>query len=199
MRHWLPLVLLSLATACAHHPRSLRPNAVVPLERDEYGRIVSQYTSKADQYSGFYQTFQADVTILNSEVLSAALRQRGAIQQWDEKQYQTEREKMLQDNSAYAKFFLRFYSPDRDFDDMGKGKSVWKVYLDISGQRLEGKVKKLKDKYLELQTIYPHYDHFSTPYEITFNVPMATVENAASKVTLASSLGTAEFSFPGKK
>jgi len=139
------------------------------------------------------------VTILNSEVQTAALRQRSAYMQWDSKTYSLEREKVQQDATAYAKFFLRFYSPDHEYDDLHKGKTIWKVYLDVSGQRFEGKVKKMTEKQIELQTIFPHFDRFSTPYEITFNVPMTTVENTSSKVTLTGSLGTGEFGFPVKK
>ena len=74
-----------------------------------------------------------------------------------------------------------------------------KVYLEYQGSRFEGKVKKMAEKFVEIQTIFPHIDRFSTPYEITFNVPMTTLETGPAKVVLASSLGTAEFKFPGTK
>jgi hypothetical protein len=110
-----------------------------------------------------------------------------------------EREKVVEENGAYAKFLLRFYTPERDYDDLDKPKTIWKTYLDYGGSRFEGKVTKIKDKLVELQTLYPNMDRFSTAYEITFNVPMTTVEQGTSKVTLTSSLGTAEFSFPAAK
>ncbi len=94
---------------------------------------------------------------------------------------------------------MRFFSPDHEYDDLHKGKTIWKVYLDFGGSRFEGKVKKMSDKYVELQNIFPHLDRFSTPYEITFNVPMSTIEGGPSKVTLTSSLGSAEFKFPPGK
>ena len=51
----------------------------------------------------------------------------------------------------------------------------------------------------ELGVIYPNMDRFSTAYEVSFSVPMTTLENTTSKVTLASSLGSADFTFPVKK
>ena len=187
-----------LLMGCVHEPLT-NPNGDNGPSEVEYMSTIAKNTVKTNQYAGFYQTFQADMTILTADVETAGLRKRGYFLQWDPKQYQTEREKMLQDHSAYSKFFMRFFSPDHDYDDLQKGKSIWRVYLEISGQRFEGKVKKLNDKYVELQTLYPFLDHFSTPYEITFKVPMNTVENGPSKVTLTSSLGTAEFIFPLKK
>lgn len=194
----LAILFLLILSACATTPVS-NPNVVEALGEQEYATLVKKHTTKTNQYSGFYQTFQADMTIMSSEVQTAALKQKGHFLQWDQRQYQTERDKMMQEASAYAKFFMRFFSPDHDYDDLHKGKTIWKVYLDYGGSRFEGKVKKLSDKYVELQTIYPHLDRFSTPYEITFNVPMTTVESGEAKVTLTSSLGTAEFKFPASK
>jgi hypothetical protein len=175
------------------------PNIVQPLSENEYAVLIKRNTSRSDQYSGFYQTFQADITILNTEVVTASLRQRGHFLQWDQRQYQNERDKVMQEAAAYSKFFMRFFSPENDYDDFHKGKTIWKVYLEYGGSRFEGKVKKMTEKFVELQTIFPHFDRFSTPYEITFNVPMTTLESGPVKVILTSSLGTAEFKFPGSK
>ncbi len=197
MRSFLLLFFFILG-ACAHNRQQI-PNGVVPLSPDEYGSLIRKNTTKTNQYAGLYQIFQADMTIENSEVQTATLKQRGYFLQWQQSQYLQEREKMLQENSAYAKFFMRFYSPERDYDDLHKGKTIWRVYLEFNGQRIEGKVKKLTEKFVEIQTIYPHFDRFSTPYEITFNVPMSAVERGPSKVTLTSSIGNAQFEFEAGK
>jgi hypothetical protein len=189
--------LLGLA-GCAT-TRSSNDNAIQGLGEYAYASLIKKHTTRTNQYSGFYQTFQADMTILTTEVQSAALKQRGQFLQWDQRQFQNERDKMVQEAAAYSKFFLRFYSPEHDYDDLNKGKTIWKVYLEYNGSRFEGKVKKLAEKYVELQTIYPYLDRFSTPYEIQFNVPMTTIENGECKVILTSSLGTAEFHFPAHK
>lgn len=188
---------LMLLAACATPMKN--PQGVDALGETEYAALVKKNTSKTNQYSGFYQTFQADMTILTSEVQTEALKKRAQYMQWDQRTYQGERDKMLQEAGAYSKYFLRFFSPEHDYDDLHKGKTIWKVYLDYGGSRFEGKVKKMPDKYIELQNVFPHLDRFSTPYEITFNVPMTTVEGGPSKVTLTSSLGSAEFKFPSGK
>jgi hypothetical protein len=192
------MAVLLMGLGCVHAPVD-RPGIVQALPEDEYALLIKKNTSRTDQYSGFYQTFQADVTILNTEVITANLRQRGHFLQWDDRTYQAERDKVMQEAAAYSKFFLRFFSPEHDYDDFYKGKTIWKVYLEYSGSRFEGKVKKMTEKFVEINTVFPHFDRFSTPYEITFNVPMTTIENGPCKVILTSSLGTAEFKFPGIK
>ena len=199
MRRWMnPIALILLVAGCAHQTLPVA-GGVTPLSDKEYSDIIRRATVKANQYAGLYQTFQADMTIETTEVQTAGLRQRGYFLQWDQKQYNTEREKILQEASAYAKYFLRFFSPEHEYDDLHKGKTIWRVYLEANGQRFEGKVKKLTEKHVEVQTIYPHMDRLSTPDEITFNVPMGTIEQAESKVTLTSSLGNAQYVFPVMK
>lgn len=195
------LILLAFLTlaACASQPTS-NPGGVEVLSHKDYASILDKNTRKSNQYSGFYQTFQVDVTLLTTEMQTAQLKQRAQFMQWDQATYNSEREKVLQEASAYTKVFMRFYSPDRDYDDLSKGaKSIWKVYLDVNGSRFEGKVRKMNEKMVELQTLYPHFDRFSTPYEISFSVPMTTVEGTKSKIVLTSSLGSAEFVFPTGK
>jgi hypothetical protein len=197
VRFLIPLLLLFTAS-CVQNP-VVSSSPVEPLTQTDYNRLLAKNTRKSNQYSGFYQTFQADATLLTTELVTAQLKERAHFQMWDQHQYQTEREKALQEASAYSKVFLRFFTPEHDYDDLAKPKTIWKVYLDFNGNRFEGKVKKLSDKFVEVQTLYPNFDRFSTPYEVTFNVPMTTVEAGACKVVLTSSLGSAEFSFPAGK
>lgn len=194
MRILLRTILFLAATGCASN-QPVKPSPIAPLERSEYRDILKRNTVKANEYSGFHQTFQADVTILNSEVQSAVVRERAHFLEWDERRFQMEREKSSQEASAYSKFFLRFFSPEKDYDDLDRTKSIWKVYLEYNGNRFEGKVRKMNEKLVELQTLFMNMDRFSTPYEVTFNIPMSTIERGNSRVSLTSSLGTAEFSF----
>lgn len=198
MKIWTTGFVALFLIACQSAPVQV-VNAVTPPPAREYGQLIEKNTQKADKYSGLYQTFQADVTILTNEVIASTLKERGAFLQWDEKQYQAEREKAVQENAAYSKFFLRFYTPDRENDDLNLPKTIWKVFLEYNGNKFEGKVRKLSEKTVELQKVYPHFNRMSTPYEVTFSVPMSTIESGSSKVVLSSSLGSAEFVFPVKK
>ena len=187
-----------LLTSCAHRPPP-DPQGVEPMGTSAYHKLLRKHTRSTNQYSGFYQTFQADVTMMTSELQNGVLRQKGYYLQWDQKTYLAQREKALQEASAYAKFFMRFYTPNRDHDDLNQSKSIWKIFLQHGSSRFEGKINKINDKLVEIQTIYPNMDRFSSAYEITFNVPMNTIEQSSAKVILTSSLGHAEFDFPAQK
>jgi hypothetical protein len=194
MHRWMSALFFATLAGCVQVPVSNR-DPVPTLSRNEYESLIKRNTKSANQYSGLYQTFQSDVTQLNSEVQAESLKQKAHFLQWNQVQYQLERDKMIQESAAYAKFFLRFYTPERDYDDLDKGKSIWKVYLEYSGNRFDGKVHRLSDKLIEIQAMYPHMNRFSTAYEVSFNVPMSTIETGIAKVVVTSSLGTAEFSF----
>src|ERR1700722_9633924 len=131
----LCLALLSTMILSCSHSTPKSENGVLGPSEAEYAATVAKYTVKTNQYSGFYQTFQADMTILTTDMQTASLRQRSAFMQWDQKTYQGEHEKMLQESTAYAKFFMRFFSPEHEYDDLHKGKTIWKIYLDYAGQR----------------------------------------------------------------
>lgn len=198
MRVLFSLCFLLTLSACTTAPVN-EANPIAAMSRPDYAQLIKKNTRHTDQYSGLYQTFQADVTILTSEIQTEGLKQKALFLQWTPGQYQQEREKLMQEGTAYAKFFMRFFSPEREYDDLQKPNSIWKVYLEFSGNRFEGRVKRLTDKLIEIETVYPHMDRFSTPYEVTFNIPMATVEGGNPKMVLTSSLGHAEFVFPLSK
>lgn len=192
------LVLLTLTLGCA---TSTNRTSSTPggISDSDYDKLVKRYTQKTNQYDGFYQTFQADMTMLATDLRTAGVARQGDYQQWDPARLQKERDSAFQQMAAQTEFFLRFFTPDNDNDDLATGKSIWRLYLDVGGKRYEGEVKKLNWKISELKNLYPNYDRFSTPYQVTFKVPTAAVESTSAKVILTSIMGTAEFSFPTTK
>ena len=67
-------VLLSLTIlSCASGPEKAQSPVSAP---EGYKEIVKKYTVKSNNYVGLYQTFQADLTILNSDMANAALREQ---------------------------------------------------------------------------------------------------------------------------
>jgi hypothetical protein len=167
-------------------------------DRGDYEKLVARQTRSVDKYSGLYQTFQASVTLLTTDVLTEQLQVRGEFLSWDATQTQKERDRAFQDAAAATRAFLRFYSPETDYNDLNKGTSIWKIYLEQGGKRYEGQVRKSPEKLVELQMLYPHLDRFSTPYEVTFKVPTSAIDGAPVKVVLTGSLGTGEFEFGPK-
>ena len=200
MRRRLAVLALTLCLCGCSHAPVMTQNPQHKMPPAEYEKLFKSRTRRTDQYHGFYQTFQADVTALSTDMLLAGLEQRAHALDWTPTHVASEREALMQDANQRAKFYLRFYSPDRENDDFTKKSSVWQVYLDAAGTRYEGKVRKMTEKLIELQTLYPNQDRFSSAYEVTFDLPMTTVEKSeARRCTLTGNLGTAEFAFPPRE
>ena len=191
------LTAMTIFVSCSSKPATTNDNIVGPVGDSNYKPVVKKFSHNQKEYSGFHNTFQATMTLLNSEVQNLALQRRGHFLQWDLEKAREEREKMFQEMSQGTQVFLAFFSPENDYDDLDKPKTIWKVYLEHEGERYEGKVAKAKEKFVELRELYPYIERFHTGYYVTFNIPMTAIESSDLKVVLTSSLGNGEFPFPG--
>jgi hypothetical protein len=188
----LSLIFLAFSLGhCASKPTQT-VGAIPPAEYEKLARALTQKTS---QYDGFNQTFQAGATLMTTAMHTAALARRADFQKWDANKLQQERDRTFQNIASSTKVFIRFYTPNSDYDDLHLPKSMWKVYLEHEGKRYEAKIEKTKDKLAELTLLYPDFDRFNTGYEATFSVPTSAIEAGQSILTITSSLGQANFSF----
>lgn len=192
----LILILISTLIGCASTPTQHIAGAV---SESDYNSMYKRNTRKANQYDGFYQTFQADVTLLSTDLRTAGVARQADYLQWDADRLQKERDSEFQKMAGQTEFFMRFFTPDGDNDNIGMAKSIWRVYLEVGGKRYEGDAKKLTENMTELKNLYPGMDRFSTPYLISFKVPTQAVETASAKVVLTGQLGKAEFDFAATK
>lgn len=180
--------------SCIHSQKvETLPDSVTDVNEAEYIKVLNANTRSNRQYEGFYQLFQVNVTRLTSEVQNLLLQRKGFFYQWSRQQFLQEKQNDLKARSTEAQFFVQFFTPDVLYDDLNKPKTIWRLYLEWNGQRFEGQVKKINAKPIEIQSLYPSYDRFSTPYMVTFQVPMNAVEQSNARVVLTSSIGQAEF------
>jgi hypothetical protein len=184
-----------VALSCAFAISCASTSKVTPADDAEYKKLVNSRTKSTDQYDGMYQTFQATATLLTTEVVTAIVNRRATYRQWDAVKLQQERDRAFQELSATTRVMLRFFAPESDNDDLAKPKSIWSIYLEVGGKRYEGRARKSSDKLVELVEYFPYFDRFSSPYEITFNLPTSAVEGTSSKFIITSALGSAEFLF----
>lgn len=164
-------------------------------EKKKFDSIIAHNTRSSQLYSGFHQAFEATITSLDRETTQAILEQQSRFHAWDNQTLQLETQKANDKRITESRFFLRFYSPESDYDDLHKPNSIWKIYLVLNGQKYAGKVTKDFSKFVEIQTIYPYFDRFSTGYYVTFPVGRPSVEDQSYTILLTSSLGQAEFKF----
>ncbi|MCB0357758.1 MAG: hypothetical protein KDD40_12150, partial [Bdellovibrionales bacterium] len=115
--------------------------------------------------------------------------------QWDPAKARNEREKALQKLSSTSEFFISMFTPKTSHNDLDKGVSMWKVVLEVNGQRYEGTVKKFSKNLVQTQNLFPQHTRFNKGYIASFNVPMSSIESGKSVFILTSSLGTSTFRF----
>lgn len=195
---WALALPLLVATGCASSPK-YNSGSVQAVDDNEYERVLEKFTRLDRQYNGFYQTYEVQGTLLNSEVNRLVLQKTGFYHQWDGEQVRKERERSIQDISTESSFFFSFFTPERETNDLNKGTTIWKVYLESGGVRYDGRVVRRNDKLADLKAIYPYHNRWSVPYKVHFKIPMAVVEQNDCKIVFASSLGTTTFHFPSVK
>jgi hypothetical protein len=189
--------LFGLAS-CGHSPVQ-NGRIIDPVDESEYKATINKYTRSDRQYSGFYQSYELAGTLITSETSQAILKKRGTYLQWDAKSLSSEREKALQALSTQTTFLFSLYTPERTHNDLNKGTSIWKIYLDADGARYEGKVKKRNEKLVDIIHLFPYHSRWSIAYRVDFDVPTSVVERSSKlRIVFTSSLGASTFEFNSK-
>lgn len=192
MRYILCAFLMFM-TACSSY--QILPGGRRIRSEDDYIQTLEKNTRHDRQYSGFYNTIDMQGTVLNSEMSLALLEQNTRLYQWDENKFVDEEKKANEKMAQETEFFLSFFTPERKNDNLAKSDTSWKVFLDVDGKRLEGKVVKIKRLVSDIQGLYPYYVRFATPYTITFPIPMKAIEGKELRLTITGSLGSSTLVF----
>lgn len=161
------------------------------LENDSYAQLIQKNTRHAVKYEGFYNKFEIYATFINSEVQTAILQKKSDVFQWNAQQAQKEREKLFQENSTQTRFAISLFTPSVRLNDLNKGNSIWKLYLESNGQRYEGRATKRNSKLEDVQAMFPYHNRWSVAYEIAFDVPLSSIESGSVIFIIASTQGTA--------
>jgi hypothetical protein len=164
-------------------------------DETSYENLIYANTQHEVRYEGFYNKFEIYATFLNSKVQSAILQKRSDAFQWDARQAQNEREKMFQENTTQTKFQISFFTPSVRINDLHKGNSIWKIYLESNGQRYEGKAKRVNNKLEDVAAIFPYHNRWSIAYEVIFPVPLSAVESGPVTFVISSTQGSAKLDF----
>ena len=117
------------------------------------------------------------------------------LSQWQEPKYKEEKARVIEKHTNNTEFFLSFYTPERKLADLSSSKTSWKIFLDVNGQRYEGKASKIKIMLSEIQALYPYHNRWSYPYIVIFPVPTSEVENRPATMTITGTLGSAQLKF----
>lgn len=190
------LFLTLLGLICTSCRSPLKAQSGVPdISTSQYEQAINDKTKKTEVYDGLYNILTVQATWIDSVVTDASLAQSARLQQWNEALYKEEREKRISKNAQSTDFFVSIYTPERKHSDLRRSTNLWKIYLEVDGQRYEGKASKIRLLLTEIQALYPYHNRWSTPYIITFPVATGVIEGKKVTLTLTGAVGAAQLSY----
>jgi hypothetical protein len=193
----IALIACIFLAGCSHTSVNTQVKDLLePISKSDFDALVEKQTKSDEGYSGFYNTFQGHLTLLSSNVKVGALRLLAHTQNWDRKQASEEKEKDIQERAAQTKFFLSFFTPEKEHNQLDFGNSIWTISLEVKGVIYKGKAKKDSAKQSQLGLLFPTHSRFHKAYELVFDIPTHVLEESGGTVKLSSHLGEAEFKFP---
>ncbi len=175
-------ILASNIFSCSTTP--LSKDGVPTINVSDYENLVEKNTKSTESYNGLSNQLNVSATKMDSLMSEAMLARSGQIYQWNATIFQEEKAKVMTDLNTKTIFFLSFYTPERSHNNLTALKPIWKLYLDVGGQRYEGKAIKIKTMLADLESLYPHHSRFSTAYKIEFSVPTAQTESQDETLTI---------------
>lgn len=194
-------VLCALAVACTTPEKAGEPGGSVQmLEKgggtvDPYLQVIEQFSEGDADYESFYNQFAYRATVVNSAVREATLLREADYFKWDPGQLAAEREKAAQKMGQSTEVFMSFFTPERRNDNLTDSKSIWRIYLDVGGKRYQGRPKKAKKLFAELNALFPYHTRWNTPYLVEFALPSSAIEGLPSTFTVTGPLGAKEIEF----
>lgn len=185
--------LLLTLLGCAMTPKAIE--GIPSITDSDFSQVSDKKTRTVETYSGLQNQLNVSATKLDSEMSRALLAKTAQVYEWNSSSYNQELEKVRNNLLSKTEYFVSFYTPERKQDNLNSSKTIWKIYLDVGGQRYEGKATKLKTQFADLQALYPRYNRFSTPYKIEFPVATTVTENLEQTLTITGPAATAKLSF----
>lgn len=187
------LFITLLTSACATQLPVAQ--GIKEISVSDYQSLSEKKTQKVEVYSGLYNQMTVSATRMDGEMTDAYLSHSARLLQWSAAQHQTEKAKMISQGTEKTEFFVSFYTPERKHNDLSSNKSMWKIYLDINGQRYEGTAKKIKSQHIEIETMYPSHNRWSNPYTVTFPIAAAIADGKPAVMTITGTLASTQLKF----
>lgn len=175
--------------------RLTTPAGVPEISVNEYENLIVKKSKKLEIYEGLYNKITVEATWLDSQTTEASLSHSARLSQWTETKYKEEKSKAISRHAENTEFFVSFYTPERKHNDLSQNKTLWKIFLDVNGQRFEGKATKVKFLLTEIQALYPYHNRWSVPYIVSFPVATSLVENKRAVLTFTGAIASPQLVF----
>lgn len=189
----LALMLISVIFSCSTTPEMR--DGVPVISVSEYEDLVAKKTRNVESYDGLSNQLNVSITLVDSEMAEGILARSSQIYEWNSTIFQEERAKSNANLATKTEFFMSFYTPERANNNLTSLKPVWKIYLDVNGQRFEGKVSKVKSSLADLQALYPQHNRFSSAYKVEFPIATSLTEKQDQLLTITGPSASVKLKF----
>lgn len=157
--------------------------------RSDYIDKIEQHSAGDKQFAGLYQNFEFRSTILTHGISQAIHDRLNTFYKWSPEVAQQKLQERMSKLDHTTVLWLSFFTPDRKNDNLSNKVSIWKVYLEVHGQRYEGHVYKANKNFDEAKALFPYHSRWATAYYVNFPVPTSEVENSPAILTITGPLG----------
>lgn len=195
---FLMVLLLSCQTSNIKN-QLIELGAIPATHTSHYLEVYKKVSITQKIYSQFETKCIIAVTPFSKEFVDAYLNERRLFLK--EVDYPSFEERERQINEKNIKFFVSFYTPNPDFNDLEKTNSIWQVFIETTDNRrlLPLAIRRSSEPYPVLNHFFPSLDPWSVPYIITFprykNSELIIKEGEEFKLVFKSVIGTSLFTF----
>lgn len=195
------LLIILLSCQQSNIRNQLIELGAIPSEHtSEYLEVYKKHNKTMKIYSEFETKAIISVTPFTIDFLNAYLKERKLFLK--ENDFFTLEDRERQIISKNFKFFVSFYTPNPDFNDLEKPGSIWQVFIEKSDgtKILPLAIRKSTETYPVLNHFYPALDPWSYPYIVIFprynkDDVQYLKEGEEFKLVFKSVLGTSVFIF----
>lgn len=185
-------LLLLILTSCA----SLFGQKTL---QQKYINSVNKASQSDRVYSGIYNVYNMNITMLNSTVSELQLDKLQDFLGLEPNEIIKKRENAYEQLAKRAQFFLAFYTPNRQDNNLVDGASAnWRFFLSHNKKQYLAKVTKPSMKERRIKQLYPYFSRFHKPYILTFDIPMTIIESASVTITILGDNMSRKISFQKK-
>jgi len=202
LRKEIPIFILFMNLAsCATQNIGIAPNGpqTQMVSATEYQTLIDSRLQKQKIYDGLVELMEFKTLLVSSDLAMAQVDQNERIYQYSNDQYLNEKGTVQSNLAKQTEIFISLFVPETKYDDLAKKTSRWKIFLDVAGQRYEGRAVRLKNQLTEIQSIYPFHNRWSTAYRLIFQLPTSIAEGSPAKLTLTGPTAAAAVEFPAIK
>ena len=162
---------------------------------DEYVKKIEDNSAGDKQFAGLYHNFEFRTTLLSRDVSKAIHERLTLYYAWDEPTASEKWSKIDRDLNEKTTLWLSFFTPESRDDNLANKVSIWKLYLEVDGQRYEGRARRANNNLSEAVALYPYHNRWATAYYVDFPMPTSIIEGRSVKFIITGPLGQRQVKF----